>query len=663
MEQKSNVLFRAEKEYKRRREGFVCLLREIISNSLHAVLIRQTKESIFVPEIELNISFDDNSETYQIDLTDNGEGFTEENRNYFEELDRKNLEKEQHHFHPLGQGRLAIVYFSDSAEYETVYKDGNGNLKKRIIPYPTNSKQYSLFDFNSFPEEHSRKNDSYTKLTVRLNTKTSIERAKTFFSKYPDSESFKQWFIETFFPFIVSNEQLKIKINYDGWHEIIQKSDLESSIETLPFEVLSDDQATPINALFKLWLIPKNKRNHGEQKIVCFARNLQAEISEGKTLTYSIDSTEGYLFYLTSNYFDERVDSIGCRIGIAPQIVELINSKINEVLDEKFNQIIVENQKITQRNVEKFKKKFPSLGLFVDDQKMTDGNTVIQEADITKAAIDEKSRIEKNFWTSPRPHDAKNEFDESDECQKLLNSSLQVYVEHRKRVLQQLHDLIQQFDENGNNKPELESTVHELFFKRGTTLTEQTNINHLHNLWILDDRFTIFSNDFKAKSTKSGQRLSDIYIWADDQKKTKQVLILELKSTTNAHNAGDKKEGMVAQVKRYAQDFYRNPKKILNWDIDTSRVQYIGVILARKSDINTELTSNNVSGDFEPIPFLSNSYYKEEKFSIDEHNPKKKKSIRIELYSFEDIYELASSRNKVFFNLLQNKVILTDNES
>ncbi len=131
MEQKSNVLFRAEKEYKRRREGFVCLLREIISNSLHAVLIRQTKESAFVPEIELNISFNDNSEMYQIDLTDNGEGFTEENRNYFEELDRKNLEKEQHHFHPLGQGRLAIVYFCDSAEYETVYKDENGNLKKK----------------------------------------------------------------------------------------------------------------------------------------------------------------------------------------------------------------------------------------------------------------------------------------------------------------------------------------------------------------------------------------------------------------------------------------------------------------------------------------------------------------------------------------------------
>lgn len=657
MEQKSNVLFRAEKEYKRRREGFACLLREIISNSLHAVLIRQSKECEFVPEIELNLAFNDKSEPYQIDLTDNGEGFTAENRSYFEELDKKNLEKEQHHFHPLGQGRLAIVYFCDAAEYETVYKDENGSLKKRTIPYPPDSNQYSLFDFNSFPENQSTQNDSYTKLTVRLTTKPTVERAKTFFLKYPDSESFKQWFIETFFPFIVSNEQLKIRINYDDRHEIIQKNDLESSIETLPVEVLSDDQAAPINAL--LWLLPKNKRNHGEQKIVCFARNLQAEISEGKTLTYSIDSTEGYSFYLTSDYFDEHVDSIGCKICIDSQIIELINSKINEVLDEKFNQIISANQKSTRKNVEEFKKKFPSLGPFVDEQRMTEGNTVIQEADITKAAIDEKSRIEKKFWTSPLNNEAKDVFDESDECQKLLNSSLQIYVEHRRRVLQRLHDLIKQFDDDGKDKHELESTVHELFFKRGELLKGQVNTNHLHNLWILDERFTIFSNDFKAKSTKQGQALSDIYIWADNPEETNQVLIVELKSTTKAHNAGDSREGMIRQIKRYARDFYDNPQKTLNWNVDTKKIQYTGIILACKADIDKELSSTG-NDDFKNIPFLPNSYYKDDKFSL---TSKEKQDIRIELYSFEDIYKLAYSRNRVFFDLLQNKFNITDNES
>lgn len=111
---------------------------------------------------------------------------------------------------------------------------------------------------------------------------------------------------------------------------------------------------------------------------------------------------------------------------------------------------------------------------------------------------------------------------------------------------------------------------------------------------------------------------------------------------------------MTAQVKRYAQDFYKNPTKTLNWDIDTDRVQYTGIILARKSDINKELPSLNIGGNFNPIPFLSDSYYYDDSFPKDD-NPRNKKDIRLELYSFEDIYELAANRNEVFFKLLKKK--------
>ena len=134
----------------------------------------------------------------------------------------------------------------------------------------------------------------------------------------------------------------------------------------------------------------------------------------------------------------------------------------------------------------------------------------------------------------------------------------------------------------------------------------------------------------------------------------KQILIFELKSTTKAHNAGSKEEGMIAQVKRYAQDFYKNPTKTLNWDVNTDVVQYTGIILARKSDIDKELTSNNVSGGYHQIPFLEDSYYYDDEFSKD-NSPKKKMPIRIELYSFEDIYNLASDRNGVFFKLLKRE--------
>lgn len=647
MEQKSNVQYRAEKEYKNSREKFFLLLREIISNAIHAVLIRKSKEGNYTPELKLNITIDDSQ--YKIELTDNGEGFNENNQKYFEELDKKNPEKERLNFHPLGQGRLAIIFFADSAEYETVYKE-NGKYNKRTIPYPSASE--GLFSFSEYQEEEAP-NSTYTKLTILINKPQTLGRAKTFFKHYSTPELFKQWFIETFFPFIINNDTLVINISFNGDSFFIKKDNIEAETQKEPFELmLSDDNKYS----FTLWLIKNSKPMHGDNPIICFARNLRASLSNG-SLSYSIDNNDGYMLYLTSDFFDEYVDTKGERIDISCNDITSIQREIDEILDKRFKDVIENNQKATKRNLKEFQKKYPSLEAFVVESNIIEDKNIVNEGEIIQSAINEKSRIEKKFWNqidkAPINEDDKS-FSDSEECYKLLNSSLQIYVKHRESVLKRLHSLIQRFDDNGEDKPELESTVHELFINRGTTLSDSSNINHLHNLWILDDKFTTFSKTFKAKSTKTGQALSDIYIWTDDPEKTKQILILELKSTTKAHNAGNKEESMIAQVKRYAQDFYKNPERTINWRINPEQIQYIGIILARKSDINKELSSPYVSVKHNQIPFLEDSYYLDEEFSKD-NSPKNKIPIRIELYSFEDIYELASSRNNVFFRLLKKE--------
>lgn len=653
MEQSSNVQYRAEKEYKHSREKFFLLLREIISNAIHAVLIRQSKESNFNPELNLSIEYDETQ--CIIELTDNGEGFTENNSECFEKLDKTNAEKDKHNFHPLGQGRLAIVFFSDSAQYESVYKDANGMYHKRTFPYPDESG--GMFKFENLYNEELSATNSYTTLRILINKPLTLGRAKTFFKNYSNGSSFKSWFVETFFPFIINNERLTVNISFNNEEEIIIKKDnIEAEIKPKPFEVqLSENSSSS----FKLWMLKTDGQMHGDNPITCFARNLKAELSNGR-LKYAIDNKEGYLLYLTSEYFDEYVDTKGEKIEISSEDIQRINEKINETLDEEFKTIIEENKRETNRNLKNFKKKYPSLETFIQESAIIGDKNIVDEAEIIKSAIDEKSKIEKKFWNNidKEPKNGESNYSDSEECQKLLNSSLHIYVKHRDNVLKQLHSLIQKFDDEGADKPELESSVQELFLKRGTTLSDSSNINHLHNLWILDDKFTIFSEALKAKSTRTGQSLSDIYIWADDPQKTKQILILELKSTTKAHNAGSSKESMIAQIKRYAQDFYKNPTKTLNWDANTDQIQYTGIILARKSDINKELTSTN-SGGYKPVPFLNDSYYYDDSFYKDD-NPKNKIDIRIELYSFEDIYELASNRNEVFFRLLKKEFEFDD---
>lgn len=585
----------------------------------------------------------------EIDLEDNGEGFTKVNSDCFDELDKKNEEKVRYNFHPLGQGRLAIVFFADSSLYETVFMNENGELKKKKFPYPdTQDRVYSL---SLFDNEEAPLQDTYTRINIQVKTQQKYGRAKTFFRKYEDIAQLKQWFVDTFFPIIVTNDDVKVDLTFNHENTIISKGSIESETESISFTLALDEEK---NYSFKLWLIKENKPLFGENPIECFARNLRAALNNGK-LSYSLDSEEGYKFYLTSEYFDENVDNKGEQIEISVESISKINEVINKILDDRFKKTIEDNRKATKANYKKFKKLYPSLDVFIQEESLEEGKGIVDEEALVKSAIDTKGRIEKKFWTRMDKEDGKEEkpFDETEEGQKLLNSSLHIYIKHREKVLSRLKELIRPLDEEGADKPELECKIQELLFRRGTTLKDSENINHLHNLWILDDKFTTFSKTQNGISTKQGQEASDIYIWADDPDELKQILILELKSTTKAHNAGDVKEGMIGQVKRYARQFYTAPKKILNWDVDTSKVQYLAIILASMSDIRKELTSST-SGDYDPIPFLANSYYKDDKFAISD-DPKKKVPIRIELYSYEDIHKLASNRNEVFFRLLKRE--------
>ena len=653
MEQRSNVQNRAEKEYKNSREKFYLLLREIISNSIQAVLIRKEKEKnasgSYIPEITLNVNYSDKRCT--IDLRDNGEGFTEINSQCFDELDRKNSEKERYHFHPLGQGRLAIVYFSDKANYETVYKDVNGVMRKKSFPYPKPDE--GLFSLFEFDEGGSNADDTYTDLRIEIDKQNSLSRANTFFKKYSDIGLLKQWMVETFFPAIVANDDLVIKLILNGDVEKITRKSIEAETESLPFDMTFKEEG---KFDFKLWLIKRSAPLKKDNPIVCFARYLIAELENGK-LRYTLDSDEGYSLYLTSEYFDEHVDTKGEKIEISSSDVAAINEKVNVLLDDYFKDIITRNQEESKRNLKNFKKRFPSLDAFIPDETVEENKGVMDEDDLVKTAIETKGKYEKRFWTQmSRPSSVDDDvpYEETVECQKLLNSSLHIYVKHRERILERLFEMIKPYGENGEPKPELESEVQELLFKRGNLIDNSRDVNHLHNLWILDDKFTTFSSTLKGKSTKPGEEKSDIYIWSDDPKSVKQVLILELKSTTQAHNAGNARESMIGQVKRYATDVYNKPQQILNWNEDTSNIQYQAIILARKADIQKEVTSISAGGKFRRIPFLKDSRYKDDVF-YPKNSDEIEVPIRIELYSFEDIYKLASSRNEVFFRLLKKE--------
>ncbi len=649
MEQKSDVEYRAEKLYKNSREKFGYLLREIVSNSIHATIIRKSKEQQGNYTPKVIISFDVNDISVDITLEDNGDGFNDFNRRYFTHLDMKNPEKERLNLHPKGQGRLSIIYFSDSATYTSVYFNKDDGYRMKSFDYPEVAEEISLFDIESVDGVITNKKDVGTKLFLKLSKQQTVGRAKTFFNKYDDITKIKNWFIENFFPFFMEVADLCLEIKFNGPTEIINKAYIEKSVKSIPFKSKLGIE-NPEEIDFILWLLEIAGPLKAKNQIVCFARHLRADIAEGK-LEYEIDLSKAYDWLLTSRYFDDNVDQKGDKIEICFDDISTIQESLNKALDKYFENEITANQEETKHNIVSAKSKYHSLAVFVDDSKIDSCKRIFKEQEIVGAAVDCKGKIEKSYWT--------NQETKEEDVAKLLNSSLHIYVDHRRRILDIFKELVKKYEMDGEDKPELEDSIHDILMKRGQNLRNTIEINHLHNLWILDDKFAIFSDTHHGMSTRNGQGLSDIYFWIDDPdpQRTKELLILELKSTTSAHNAGNKYESMVAQVKRYASQFYRNPEKILNWSINPDNILYYGIILARKSDVYKEASSDNVGGNPKKIPFLESSCYFNESFSpeLTYTTMPKRIDIRIDMYSYEDIYYLAKNRNEVFLKLLNGE--------
>ncbi len=642
MLQKGDVEFRAEKLYKNAKEGFSFLIRETVANAIHAAILRQNKEKNFDnPKVSLSIEREDKN--IKIIIQDNGEGFTQENRRYFSSLDLKNKEKEKLKLNPQGQGRLAMVYFTDFSEYTSIFKKEEGQLEHQVFEYPAQEGQSILFDIETQEGVIISDSNIGTTLEMQIYSPTSLSRAKNFFAKYDTLDGFENWLIENFFPFFIENEKLIVDVSMDSEKATITKKNIEQNIQNIEFYVnLQDSRAS-----FTLWLIPNKKSSKQKHTIVCFARQLKVSLVDA-TFEYEIDLNDPCDWYLTSSYFDEQVDQRGDKLEIPSINIKRIQKALCNNLDDYFQEQIRENRETTRNNIDSTKKQYSSIGVFVEEEIVDQSNIVLRSKDIIKDAISRKAKAEERFWSEKNPR--------GEDVDKLINSSLRIYIEHRRRVLEILSELVKKFNNEGQVQSILESKIHDLILKRGTELSESKNINHLNNLWLLDDKFSRFSATKKAKSTKQGEAKADIYLWTDckDAKNINEILILELKSTSKAHNAGSSRENMIAQVNRYARMAYEKPQDFFNWDIVPSRILYTGIILATKKDIEKELRGDNAPSNVEKIPFLNSSYYLNHKF-----HPTSSVScpIRIELYSYEDIYQLASDRNQVFFDLLQEGII------
>lgn len=580
--------------YKNKRNAVELILREAISNAIHACIIqyKQNENNKYLPEISIII----NSEEKSIKIEDNGIGFSEDDKRLFFDIAKSNILKQENKLPSKGLGRLVFIYFAKNIHYETTHN-------KKFISFEYPQQEDNLFKIYNQEFENTDKENG-TSLILNMDEKY----LKTFIKKYANPiEKFEEWIIDNFAFLLYDFKELKISASIDKKIKEMQFSNIDKK----EFNIKIYDKEFPIE------IIIVNSKSNLDIKLVAHKLLIEKKIDYDRIIN-SLNKK----IYISSPLLDDRITADGLNAEIE-DIKSELEEEITKVLDKEFDELIAKQREKSRENLSVTKSELPFLAEFMPDFESINGYKIKSKTDFIQDAINEKGKLEQNFWESK---------DEQLDT-RLQKSSLYLYVKHRERVLAKLEQMMG----DSNFK---EDDFHQLLTDRKCENLEVAN----HNLWLLDDKFSYF---FEAHNAKIGEASVDVEFYLNpfinDEEQPTHIVLLELKSPTKAHNPGQ----MIEQLKRYASKIYNNAKTKNGVNINVEKCQFFGYIIADINDIKNEEIKQD-ENTFKLIPYTESSF--EGKVSFLPKN--ERVDLYLTLLSTQDLLRIAKFRNKTLFEIL-----------
>ncbi len=470
--------------------------------------------------IDIELKGFDQPETLKLKVTDNGEGFTDENFNRFKTLLKP---RDQHR---KGIGRLVFLKYFDRVEVMSIY----GKFRREFIfknGFDNNAKLQAL--------ENEQENRTILTFVGFVNHKINA---------YDDIKpaALKSQIIEQFLPMLdkFKREQkpFKIAINLktdesNAQHELFSH---ETTIvaDDLPALTKLSIQADGLDLFSAIDMYYHIESGVGKGSCVT-AVNIDDRTIPVKLVPPS-SFPLGYrcLFLFESEMFASNADSSRQKLLMPDGISE---SRLNRVLKRAVGKTLAEKiPEIAERNKKteaKLENQFPHLlGYFESD---TVG--LIEENDALDIAQQSFFQEQKKIL----------------QCEKLSNEdyrsslelssrSLTEYILYREKIIQRMGELT---EEN------TEKEIHDLIVPRGREFLGQDLSNDVYqnNAWLLDDKFMTFQTilsekrmdalinairlDDEFKQERGRPDISMIFSADPDHAKAVDVVVIEIKKKTN----------------------------------------------------------------------------------------------------------------------------------
>lgn len=595
--------------------------------SLQLVYFEAIHNSLDANATEIDINIDvlsfERVDTLKITISDNGDGFNEDNFNRFKTLlrPRDNLHK--------GIGRLVFLNYFKKISVLSEW----GNSRRSFV-FKENFSGESDYDETDVPLD---------KRTVLVFTEFANERIKSYDNLKPDS--LKEQVIDQFLPKFqdlrTQRIPFKIRITLKADEENVKKGFISSqSVITendLPrfSTVIIED--VEFDAFSKIKMHYHIERSQGK------GRQFTAFDIDGRTVPVKLLSPgavpAGYdcIFIFESELFHTNSDSSRQKLVLPDGVHEvslnrLLTREVGKILAEKIPQINENNRKIKDG----FEQKFPHLLGYFEEE--TAG--LIDRDDALQIAQQKFFHVQKEILQCEEMTD--REYEKSLE---LSSRTLTEYILYREKIIRRMKEM---------TKDNSESEIHNLIVPRYKKFSKESMVEGVYqnNAWLLDDKFmnfrTVLSEgrmdeviqhirlDEEVSGEDGRPDIAMIFSADPSSEKPVDVVMIEIKKKTD-----NEKENQYS-----VNQLMDRASKLIEFCPNIQRMWYYAVI-----QISEQMSSRLRQMNWTPIYSTGKTFYQEFKAFKEDGTVVPAPTF---VMSFDAIVSDAESRNHTFLEILRD---------
>tara|TARA_R110001592_G_scaffold262565_1_gene527668 strand:- start:55431 stop:57266 length:1836 start_codon:yes stop_codon:yes gene_type:complete len=571
-------------------------------------------------QIKISVKALNQPETLQFEISDNGEGFTDERYSKFSKL--FDVDESTH----KGLGRLVYLCYFEDVQVSSYFD----KTKRRTFDFSEG------FEAEKFKVEKVNEQASGTSFKM-----TNYVLQKVAKSDYIQPKKIKQRVLEEFYArlFQLKKQKKSIKISIS--------SAVDGNSSNINIENSDIPEFTALELQSSMNLIDKFLLYYSITEVDPEDSSLIAAISvDNRTVKVDLISNEnlplGYemVFLLYSDYFTGKIDAARQNLTISShelkEIQKIFRQEVVSLIESKIPKIKKRNNDVKKNLVNRF----PHLSGYFDTQNIG----YVSRSEILKKAQEDFFKEQKEVLDATSLSD--EQFEKSLE---LSSRALTEYILFRQLTIEKLKK-----STNSNSEAEL----HKLFasMRKDGRFEKQDSVDDLYrnNAWLLDDKYmtyeTILSDremgellqvitDEEEVSDENRPDIALIFSNNPDNKKPFDVVIVELKKRGISLEENMK---VITQLEKRAR------RLMQHYNNQIQRIWFYGII-EFSEDVEMQL-----AGEYTELYSSGKMYYRETNVAIS-LNPKITLPIGVFIWDLDAVVNDADSRNSAFLNLIKNK--------